>query len=138
MRPIDVCRASVDCFVVMAGMGFDARMRDVTSPERRTRAQQIGTHAVAAIADLLAVNALFRLRVAQGVLRLADKHGPVRLEAACSKAIAVGDPSYRTIKGILATGAEAEPPPEPTGDGGAVAFLHGLSTCSPTSSPCPA
>jgi hypothetical protein len=98
MRPIDVCRASVDCFVVMAGMGFDARMRDVTSPERRTRAQQIGTHAVAAIADLLAVNALFRLRVAQGVLRLADKHGPVRLEAACSKAIAVGAPATAPSK----------------------------------------
>ena len=54
----------------------------------RTQAEQIGPHAVAVIADLLAVNALFRLRAAQGVLRLADKYGPDRLEAACGKAIA--------------------------------------------------
>jgi hypothetical protein len=91
----------------------------------RTQADQIGPHAVGVIADLLRVNALFRLRAAQGVLRLADKHGPGRLEAACAKAMAVGDPSYRTIKGILVAGVETDPPPPPTGDGGAAAFLHG-------------
>jgi hypothetical protein len=37
----------------------------------------------------------------------------------------VGDPTYRTIKGILAAGAETDPPPTPAGDGGAAAFLHG-------------
>ena len=36
---------------------------------------------------------------------------PHRLEAACAKAIAAGDPSYRTIKGILAAGTETDPPP---------------------------
>lgn len=77
------------------------------------------------IADLLAVNALFRLRAAQGVLRLADKYGPDRLDAACGKAISVGDPTYRTVKGILVAGAEADPPPPVSGDGGAPAFLHG-------------
>jgi len=91
----------------------------------RTRAADIGPHCVAVIAELLAVNALFRLRAAQGVLRLADQHGGERLEAACGKAISVGDPSYRTVKGILVAGAEADPPPAPTGDGGAAAFLHG-------------
>jgi hypothetical protein len=91
----------------------------------RTRAADIGPQCVAVIAELLAVNALFRLRAAQGVLRLADKHGTGRLEAACGKAIMVGDPSYRTVKGILFAGAEADPPPPATGDGGAAAFLHG-------------
>jgi hypothetical protein len=91
----------------------------------RTQAAGIGPHAVAVTAELLAVNALFRLRAAQGVLRLADKYGPVRLEAACGKAISVGDPSYRTVKGILAAGAETDPLPPSTGDGGAAAFLHG-------------
>jgi len=91
----------------------------------RTQAGEIGPHCTAVIAELLAVNALFRLRAAQGVLRLGDKHGPDRLEAACGKAITVGDPSYRTVKGILAAGVEADPPPVPTGDGGAAAFLHG-------------
>ena len=76
---------------------------------------------------LLEVDALFRLRSAQGVLGLADKHGPARLEAACAKAIAAGDPSYRTIKGILAAGAETDPPPPSAGDGGAAAHLHGPS-----------
>lgn len=59
------------------------------------------------------------------MLGLADKHGPARLEAACGKALRVGDPTYRNIKGILAAGAEADPPPPRTGDGGAAAFMHG-------------
>jgi hypothetical protein len=80
---------------------------------------------VAVIADLLSENALFRLWAAQGVLGLADRHGTNRLELACAKAIAVGDPSYRTIKGILAAGLESDPPPPRSGDGGAAAFLHG-------------
>jgi hypothetical protein len=61
------------------------------------------------------------------VIGLADKHGLDRLERACVKALAVGDPSYRTVKGVLAAGLEADPPPPATGDGGAAAFLHGPS-----------
>jgi hypothetical protein len=91
----------------------------------RAQAERIGPRCVALVAELLAVGALFRLRAAQGVLRLADKHGASRLEAACGKALAVGDPSFRTVKGILLAGVEADPPPPATGDGGAAAFLHG-------------
>jgi hypothetical protein len=91
----------------------------------RRRAAEIGPGATTVIACLLEVGALFRLRSAQGVLGLADKHGTQRLEAACTKAIAAGDPSYRTIKGILAAGVETDPPPASTGDGGAGAHLHG-------------
>lgn len=95
----------------------------------RTRAGEIGQACTEVIDGLLAVNALFRLRAAQGVLRLADKYPPARLEAACAKAIDAGDPSYRTIKGILAAGTDIEPAPQhsATGDGGAAAFLHGPS-----------
>ena len=93
----------------------------------RTKAAEIGPACITVIADLLQVNALFRLRAAQGVLSLAGKHGPARLERACTRAIEVGDPSYRTIKGILAARTEAGPAPEPTGDGGAAAYLHGPS-----------
>jgi transposase len=93
----------------------------------RTRAAEIGPACRQVIDGLLEVNALFRLRAAQGVLGLADKHGHDRLEAACGKAIAVGDPSYRTIKGILVAGAEADPPAPSSGDGGAAAHLHGPS-----------
>jgi transposase len=91
----------------------------------RARAVEIGPACVQLIAALLEVNALFRLRAAQGVLGLADRHGPDRLEAACAKAITVGDPSYRTVKGILAAATEATPTRRPTGDGGAAAHLHG-------------
>ncbi len=93
----------------------------------RQRATEIGQACVAVIGELLAVNALFRLRAAQGVLGLANKYGADRLELACAKAIAAGDPTYRTIKGVLAAGLEADPVPAPAGDGGAAAFLHGPS-----------
>ena len=80
------------------------------------------------VAELLEVNALFRLRATQGVLGLADKHGAARLEAACALAVSVGDPSYRTIKGILAAGTGHQPvahAARAAGDGGAAAHLHG-------------
>jgi hypothetical protein len=93
----------------------------------RSQAADVGPSCVAVIGDLLEVNALFRLRAAQGVLGLAGKHGAARLEKACARAIEVGDPTYRTVKGILAAGTETDPPPEPTGDAGAAAHLHGPS-----------
>src|SRR4051812_5409732 len=91
----------------------------------RRQAAGIGPAAVVVIDELLADNALFRLRAAQGVIGLADKHNPARLEAACAKATAAGDPSYRTIKGILAAGIETAPAARPSGDAGAAAPLHG-------------
>jgi hypothetical protein len=93
----------------------------------RSQAADIGPACVAVIGGLLEVNALFRLRAAQGVLGLTGKHGAARVEKACARAIEVGDPTYRTVKGILAAGTEADPAPEPTGDGGAAAHLHGPS-----------
>jgi len=91
----------------------------------RRRAAEIGPACTAVITALLEVGALYRLRSAQGVLGLSDKHGAARLELACAKAVTAGDPSYRTVKGILAAGAETDPPPPATGDGGASAYLHG-------------
>lgn len=88
------------------------------------QASQVGDAFREVIDQLLEVNALYRLRAAQGVLGLRKKYGDARLEAACRKAITVGDPSYRTVKGIMVAGTEADPEPE-TGDAGAAAFLHG-------------
>ncbi len=65
---------------------------------RRT-AEQVGPACSAVIATLLEINALYRLRAAQGVLGLRDKHTPTRLETACARAIAVGDPSYAHLQG---------------------------------------
>ncbi|MGW2246718.1 hypothetical protein [Streptomyces hirsutus] len=72
----------------------------------RGQASQVGDACHQVIDQLLEVNALYRLRAAQGVLGLRKKYGDTRLEAACRKAAAVGDPSYRAVKGILPTGIE--------------------------------
>ena len=90
----------------------------------RKRAAELGPDVAALVEDLMAVNALHRLRSCQGVIGLADKHSATRLNAACRRAIEVGDPTYRTVKGILAAGTETdtaadpEPPVAP-------AHLHG-------------
>ncbi|ACU72764.1 Integrase catalytic region [Catenulispora acidiphila DSM 44928] len=90
----------------------------------RTQASEVGDACRELVDGLLEVNALYRLRAAQGVVGLRKKYGDQRLEAACAKAITVGDPSYRTVKGVLIAGTETDPEPE-TGDAGAAAFLHG-------------
>jgi len=72
----------------------------------RTKAEALGPHVAELIGGLLAVAALHRLRSAQGILRLADAHGAQRLDAACACALAAGDPTYRTVRGILAAGTE--------------------------------
>lgn len=91
----------------------------------RRQAAGIGPSCAYLVGELLAENALYRLRAAQGVIGLADKHDPGKLEAACAKAITAGDPSYRTVRGILAAGTEQERLPAAAGDGGAAAFLRG-------------
>ncbi len=90
----------------------------------RRRAVELGPSVAAVIAALLEVNALHRLRSAQGVVRLADKYTAERLDAACARAVEVGDPSYRTVKGILVAGTESDTP-ELTTVPSAPAHLHG-------------
>ena len=54
-------------------------------------------------------------------------HGAERLELACALALELGDPSYRTVKGILAAGRE-QPVPEEETTTLAPAHLHGPDT----------
>lgn len=89
------------------------------------RAKEVGPAASDVIAGLLSAGVLHRLRAAQGVLGLVERHGPDRTEAACARALAAGDPSYRTIKGILAAGLEASVAAEAVPDSGTPAFLRG-------------
>jgi hypothetical protein len=88
------------------------------------RAADLGPSVVAVIEALFEVNAVHRLRSAQGVVRLADRCDAKRLDAACARAVAVGDPSYRTVKGILAAGTESDDT-ETTVVDIAPAHLHG-------------
>ncbi len=57
-------------------------------------------------------------RSCMGILRLEQKYGAVRLEAACRRALLIGGHSYGSVKHILAAGLEDKPlapspPPEP-------------------------
>ena len=89
----------------------------------RKRAAELGPSVKALVEGLLEGGALYRLRQAQGVIGLASRHEG-RLDAACRRAIEVGDPAYRTVKGILAAGTELEGTPELEAPD-APAHLHG-------------
>lgn len=67
---------------------------------------RIGPHCRRVIEHLFGDRVLDKLRAAQGVVRLAKTHGNARVEAACERALAFGDPRYRTIKTILARGLD--------------------------------
>jgi transposase len=48
-------------------------------------------------------------RACLGLMRLSQRHGPERMEAACTRARQLRAPSYRTVATILATGADRVP-----------------------------
>jgi len=74
----------------------------------RRKAAELGPSVAAVVEEFFEINAMHRLRSAQGVVRLAERYPPERVDAACARALAVGDASYRTIKGILAAGTETD------------------------------
>jgi transposase len=73
------------------------------------RASEVGAHCAALIERLLSDRIAERLRSAQGVLAMATRYGAQRLEVACQRALLHDSPSYRTVKTILATGADLMP-----------------------------
>jgi transposase len=91
----------------------------------RRRAAELGSAVAAVVTELLGTNALHRLRSAQGVIGLAERYSAERLDAACARALAVGDPTYRTIRGILAAGTETAAADAGGGVPSAAAHLHG-------------
>lgn len=88
------------------------------------RAGELGTSVKTLVQELLSDNALYHLRGAQGVVGLGEKYSAERLDAACRRALGVGDPEYRTVKGILKAGTENDGAPEPAAPS-APAHLHG-------------
>jgi len=93
----------------------------------RRRAAELGPAVSELVEGLLSGGALHHLRAAQGVVGLADRHAAERLDAACRRAVEVGDPGYRTVKGILVAGAERDGHQEATAPS-APAHLHGPAT----------
>jgi transposase len=74
-----------------------------------TQARAVGPQCAALIERLLGDRVAERLRAAQGVLAMAPRYGAARLEAACERALAHDSPHYRTVKTILASGADRQP-----------------------------
>ena len=60
-----------------------------------------------------------------GILRLAQKYGPQRLENACQRAVAIQGYSYRSVQSILQRGLDAQPLPEPKPSEQTLPLVHG-------------
>jgi hypothetical protein len=67
----------------------------------RQKASEIGPHTGALIREILSEHAMRNLRKAQALLRLAEKHGQISMEAAAQRALSFGNFRYRSIKTIL-------------------------------------
>ena len=80
----------------------------------RQEAARIGPSTRQVVDHLLAERPLDRLRAVQAIVRLEQSVGPVRLEAACVRALFYGDVRYRRIKDILNAALDREPLPEAT------------------------
>jgi transposase len=78
----------------------------------RSLAERIGPATSEVVGQLLADRPLDRLRSVQGILGLVEPVGRTRLEAACRRALAFGDPRDRRIKEILNAGLDQAPLPE--------------------------
>lgn len=90
------------------------------------QAQRIGPACQRLVEHLLSDRIVERLRAAQGVLHLDKPFGAQRLEAACERALVHDSPYYRTVKTILATGADLrnQPPPQTPSAYGASRFVR--------------
>ena len=72
------------------------------------QAKLIGSSTYQFLSRVLKQPSLLHQRKAQAILRLEEKYGSQRLEAACQRAISFENHSYRSLKGILAQGLEIQ------------------------------
>ena len=87
-------------------------------------AQDIGPATAEVVQTLLADTILERLPMVRRLLAWRDRVGDERLEAACGRALRFGDPSYKTVKGILQQGLESAPDPMPAAAPPAKTFVR--------------
>lgn len=78
-------------------------------PWCRQRAAEIGPSTALFVERLLGDRPMDRRRSAQAVLRLAQRHGVQRLEAACTRALAFEELRVDTVRTILVKGLDREP-----------------------------
>jgi hypothetical protein len=109
-RSIRVCSKAGTRSTVADHLPPDAQAYFMRDPQWcLTQATAVGPACRAVVESLFAKRVLDQLRAVQGLLRLADQFGRNRLDAACSRALNFGTPSYRTIKQILQTGLDQQP-----------------------------
>lgn len=70
----------------------------------RKKAAELGSHVARMVETILADHAIRNLRKAQGVLRLADKYGPRRLDEACDYLLHFAATDLRRLKHVLDNG----------------------------------
>jgi transposase len=71
-------------------------------------AEQVGPACYALVHAMFGDQVLIKMRAVQGVLRLKQKYGATRLEAACSRANHYGTPGYKVVKTILEKGLDQQ------------------------------
>jgi transposase len=74
-------------------------------------AVEVGPATQQAVQALLDDSVVDRLPTVGRLLKLRQKFGDARLEAACQRALYFGDPAYKTVKRILTLGLEEQPLP---------------------------
>lgn len=75
------------------------------------QAKDVGTHCEQVVQQLLNHSVVDYLRSVQSIIGMQKKYSPIRLEAACRRALAFQSPFYKTIKTILQGGLEYAPLP---------------------------
>jgi transposase len=78
-------------------------------PERLVSwAAQTGPKTAEVVAAILArqTHPVTGRRSCLGLMRMAERHGAARLEAACARAVAIGNPRYKSVEAILKTGLD--------------------------------
>ena len=90
----------------------------------RQNAAAIGPTTAAVVGDLLDDPIVDRLPTVGRLLRLGERYGAERLEAACARARCFDEQSYATIKRILAQGLDLAPAPGPSPVPPARAFVR--------------
>ncbi len=95
------------------------------------QAQDIGAACHILVQRLFADKIMENLRAAQGIVRLKQKYGATRLEAACQRALDFDNPRYGTVKTILQKGLDGLPTPEQTFDSLADSYTGHGRFCRP-------
>ena len=108
---------AVASHVRLTGKGLRHTVTDHMPPEAQAwqmqdtqwclnTALEIGPACHAMVHAMFSDHVLIKMRAVQGVLRLKQKYGAARLEAACSRANHFGTPGYQVVKSILAKGLD--------------------------------